>query len=555
MRTLARFGSSALLVFTVLTVSTPAWAAEGSNLVCPPTLDDMGLYSSFLHEGDLGLRSTLDCSWGTEMKDGTAGDAAYVVVGWDATVDAGSEDGFSLCTGEPDTIGAASEIDRWSPDVQTLDSMIVSPTKRAAVTVRTWDYWDPPTGVDHQVFVDVARELLAVAETRALDCGAAGTNDGSSEGTAGGAPAGGTRSNRGTATALLAAGAGLSVLAGAGSLLAGRRPRTPVTPAGPPPTEALYSGGDAIRILIDAGLLEVVRSGEGGVVGYRPLGDLLQFIRYTPQWQPAFGTPVKTPGGTATHIGAVAFEEHPDGLLRDITIAVREAPSAKPTAGHAGTPADPPRPPGEPLADRLGRAWVDAHVYGVPFEAALNGPQARPRMKPPPAQPVTQEPAAEKAPPRPDPATASRPPADASAVPGWLASPGWKALKPADLSRMLPDQFTPAGTLKPFPFTGATPNVRIGGGTFSVEVSSPLPFSPDVKIRGSLSPSPSGGHLVPTLDELSVGGEPYGDLLEHQRKALSHLGRFTQPVRDAGLRFGEVRMEDGELQILVERPG
>ena len=74
-------------------------------------------------------------------------------------------------------------------------------------------------------------------------------------------------------------------------------------------------------------------------------------------------------------------------------------------------------------------------------------------------------------------------------------------------------------------------------------------------MRGTLTPTPSGKGLLPTFDEVTVGDAPFGDKLEHQRKVAEMLNRFTQPVGDAGLRFGEVRMEDGEIKILVQRAG
>lgn len=547
----ARLAAACTLAIAVLWLSVPASAQTG-ELVCPPSAGGLSLYSSFIHDGDLGHRSTLDCEYGAQMEDGSAGDAAYLVIAWDSAVDAGGEDGFTtMCSGDPDRIGEPSEISQWSADLQVLDSTIVSRTERAVASVRTWDYWDPPTTVDHEAFVAVARDLLAVAEARALDCagGAAVSPSGaSSQG----------RTDRRTAAGLLAAGAGLAALAGAGSAVAGRRPRGPVAPVGPPPEEVLYSGSDAIRILRDAGLLQEVRGDDGSLVGYRPVGDLERFIANTPQWQPEFGRPLSTPGGTATHLGAVAFEEHPDGLLRDLTIAVRELPGGAP-AGPSPDPAQPAasqpaaQPPGEPLAERLGRAWARANAYGVSFESALEAPSVLPPVRPP-TQPAPPAPgvAGSPAPGTPD---ASGPPASADQIPAWLSTPGWKSLKPSDVFRMFPQHFGPDGAIKISPFSGSVPKVTIQDGSFSAEVSSPLPFVPDVHVRGTLTPSPSGDALVPTIDEVTVGGEPYGDRLEHQRSVASHLNKLTKPVGDAGLRFGEVRLEDGELRIKVERPG
>jgi hypothetical protein len=182
-------------------------------------------------------------------------------------------------------------------------------------------------------------------------------------------------------------------------------------------------------------------------------------------------------------------------------------------------------------------------VLGLPLELVLERPGAPPQ--PPPAPTPTQAlsgPSASGAP--------QRPPADVRDVPSWLASPGWKAIGPSDLPRLLPGLFGADGSLKPMPYAGARPKVTISGGAISIEVSSPIPFVPDIKVRGRVAAS--GGRLVPTVDELTVDGRGFGDPIEHQRTALRELNRITQPVRDAGLRFEDVRLEDGELRLHVQ---
>jgi hypothetical protein len=71
-----------------------------------------------------------------------------------------------------------------------------------------------------------------------------------------------------------------------------------------------------------------------------------------------------------------------------------------------------------------------------------------------------------------------------------------------------------------------------------------------VRVTGRIEPD--GGRLVPTLDEVTVGDAPFGDLAEHERQAARHLDRLTRPVRDAGMRFAQVRLEEGELRMLVD---
>ena len=179
---------------------------------------------------------------------------------------------------------------------------------------------------------------------------------------------GGTSSGTNTPAAIALLGGGLLVTAG-GVLLGVRGGRAPATPVAEPspPDDRIVSGRDAINVLLQAGLVQPVTRPDG-TTGYKPVGDLAQFD-HNPQWRPKLtGQPI-VDGEQFHDIGALAYNEHPDGTFDTATIVVgvqRATPPPPVPAASAPVPVDPDATPlGDALAKEflpkdLAWAWVDA---------------------------------------------------------------------------------------------------------------------------------------------------------------------------------------------------
>lgn len=235
---------------------------------------------------------------------------------------------------------------RLLDDVGSNGEMIatLSTDQRAISLANESTFDDGPYGIPIQPAVDLAAEMLPLAEARAAPCpgmsatgatGAGGTAGGSSAATgatgdpvtqAEPADSGGSH---GAGTPLVVGGLLATAAGAAGSALLGKGGGGGGVHVAPP-ADKLFSGQEALDLLHSAGMIEPVLNAAGQPVGYRPLGDLQQMLDAGSPWQPAFANPVATPdGGTATHLSGVAFQPGPDGTISSITVAVR--PGGAPT--------------------------------------------------------------------------------------------------------------------------------------------------------------------------------------------------------------------------------
>jgi hypothetical protein len=132
-------------------------------------------------------------------------------------------------------------------------------------------------------------------------------------------------------------------------------------------------------VLQRAGLLESVTRPDG-TSAYRPTGMLAQFDKL-PQERVALTNQGVVNGEQFHDVGALAYNEHPDGTFDSATIVVGVKPASPPVLAPAT-----PTPPGEPLADHLARQLFTEHLFDetgspLPEDAAdqlLDGNQPKP---------------------------------------------------------------------------------------------------------------------------------------------------------------------------------
>jgi hypothetical protein len=468
-------------------------------------------------------------------------------------------------------------------DVGSNGEMIASlSTDRRAISLanQSTDY-----GGSHatpiQPAVDLAAEMLPLAEARAAVC------PGVSEG--GNAPAGGISNGATGATGhtwteaapadaggsdgpgapLVAGGLIAAVLGGAGSLLLTKQGAGILDVA--LPADKLFSGQEALDLLHNAGLIEPVLDAAGRPVGYTPIGDLQQMLDAASPWQPAFANPVATPdGGTATHLSGIAFEPGPDGTMTSITVAVRPggvpAPAGGPAPAAAAPAAD--RPPGLSLGDQLWLAGMEAAVRGIPLEAVLDGPIAPPG--PPsladsiyissipgsaeylgvdgPIGAVTRSaPAAPATAPTP-----TRPPVDPGQFERWLTTPGPKAITTADLHALAPNSLDANGVVKSGLYKGGRVTSTIADGLVDVMVHAPDSTDsildivlPDIQVGGTLSTN--GGRLV-----VDVQGQPSDSVIA--KAVQKQLDGLNAKLSGAGMAVDHVHVTDGAINVNIVRP-
>ena len=162
---------------------------------------------------------------------------------------------------------------------------------------------------------------------------------------------GGASSGTNTPAAVALLGGGLLVTVG-GVLVGIRGDRKPPKVAEPPPADGrVVSGTDAIKVLLQSGLVQPVTRPDG-TSGYAPVGDLVQFD-HNPQWHvPLTGQSIVN-GEQFHDLGVLAYNERPDGTFDTATIVVGVQPAAPPPGTPAPTAAV--SPPTDPDATRLGR--------------------------------------------------------------------------------------------------------------------------------------------------------------------------------------------------------
>ena len=560
-----------------LWVATPSLAARvDPPFECPVTLGGQPLTGSPVDElSPSGGRPVYFqmCLYSDSFmtEDGSLGGtgvSASPAVYWQEAGDAAPDPRIPWCVGGPATVASDTDGVAGVDELLGPEGPIIRPEQTYSTTYRAYSDYSAKGGFPEASSRELAAEMLASVADRAAPCRG---SDASGAGSAVSGGAGATEPERDGSKAvgvgLATLGGGLSLLAGAGSFVAGRRPSR-VGPPSAPPLETLYSGEESIRILTDGGLLQEVRGPGGELVGYRPLGDLASFLRSHPQWQPQLSRPLPTPGGLATHIAGVAFQEGPDGTISSITVAVREGPapgSGAPAAPHA-------YPPTQQLSlgDRLGQVYMQALVRGVPFEAALGGTAPTPGPAsggdllftaefvghsggyggPDPFEPSEAEPLPQGDPSRPaspaslpKAAVPQRPPPGVD-IAGWLASPGPKAIGVGDLPQLAPEVLDPSGKVTVVPWKGLQADFSIGSGRLSLSVRSPELLIPDIEISGTLAAR--GGALEARIDSSSV-------LTPGQIKKVvqGHLDRVNTTIGKAGFRVSDVRLEDGQIRLDV----
>lgn len=430
-----------------------------------------------------------------------------------------------------------------------------------------------------QPAVDLAAEMLPLAEARAAVCpgvqggatGASGTPGGASA-TAGSTGDAGTQAepadsggSDGPGVPLVVGGLVAAVAAGAGSMLLGKGSVGGVPLA--PLADKLFSGQEALDLLSNASLIEPVLDAAGQPIGYRPLGDLQQMLDAASPWQPAFANPVPTPdGGTATHLSGVAFEPGPDGTISSITVAVR--PGSAPTSNDAPAPPsspDPDQPPGASLGDQLWGAQMEAVARGVPIDAVLNPPDRPPGPELADSLYVSSiETTAESINPdgpitallHPTPAAAAPastgptpPPDDPALLDRWLTAPGGKTITPKDLHALAPNLIGKGGTVKSGLYAGGQVSASIGDGSVNVTVHPPdSPDSvlgvvlPDLEVGGTLSAK--AGRLVFDL----AGHDPDPIVTKIVQR---HLDGLNGKLSRAGVGIDSLEIHEGAINLVV----
>ncbi|MGH2595836.1 MAG: hypothetical protein ACRDH7_07715 [Actinomycetota bacterium] len=427
-----------------------------------------------------------------------------------------------------------------------------------------------------QPAVDLAAEMLPLAEARAAPC--PGKSEGGGSATTGTTGAAATTGDTGTQTQAEPAdaggsnGAGMPLVAGglvaavagaAGSMLLGRGGGGGGTQIAPP-ADKLFSGQEALDLLHTAGLIEPVLDASGQPIGYRPLGDLQQMLDSASPWQPAFANPVATPdGGTATHLSGVAFQPGPDGTISSITVAVR--PGGVATANGATAPvpqpsAEPVQSPGPSLADQLYVAGMQAVAKGIPLDALLNPPD-RPRGRSladntyvgsiettaeymdmdGPISAVTHT--ASPAP------AANAPPADPAQFDRWLTTAGDKTITANDLHSLAPKSLGDGGVVKGGLYKGGHVSATMGDGVVNLTVHAPDSTDsildivlPNIEVSGKLSAI--SGRLVVDIQ----GQTPDSVIAKAVQKQLNGL---NAKLSQAGMGINKVDVVKGAIKIAI----
>jgi len=274
-------------------------------------------------------------------------------------------------------------------------------------------------------------------------------------------------------TGLAAAAAALVGVAGTAwgvnALIARRGGTAASTPATDAP-HAIYDGPVAIDLLVNQGWLTPITRTDGSV-GYRPTGDLAQYVSFDHGgWQPGFASGTTAPdGSTVARLAGIAYTPSTDGLIDSITIVATSPPSPTPAVATTATAMPSPLAPAATTTERntdLGSQmlldptgeFIDADQIGQLTVALAQ----RGLLVPPTAGS-----------PRSSAQSATQPTAAASSPFAALLRPsgGSLTISAADLPSVAPTWIAPDGTITNPAYAGITPTVTFRDGTISVRVT------------------------------------------------------------------------------------
>ncbi|MEO8423919.1 MAG: hypothetical protein ABI595_08400 [Actinomycetota bacterium] len=573
-------------VFVMAVISAPVLGAglaraddPATLFTCPSTLGGLPLTEQDANAsqvdpwfGEHG--ASFDCVYQTEGVDGgsTVGDrrlSAGVI--WETQ--AISPEGL-YCRGDGSALN----------DVGSNGEMIstLSTDRRAFSFANQSTDHGGSHGIPIQPAIDLAAEMLPLAEARAAPCPGMSEGGGPSVGgtTDGGSATTGSTGETGTVAEpadadgsdgagvpLVVGGLVAAVVGGAGSMVLGKGGGGSVQLT--PPADKLFSGQEALDLLHSAGLIEPVLDATGRPVGFRPLGDLQQLLDAASPWQPAFAHPLATPdGGTATHLSGVAFEPRPDGTISSITVAVRPGGAATPNGAPAPVPTpspDPAQPPGASLGDQLWAAQMEAVATGVPIDAVLDKPDRPPGPSLAdsvyidsiettaetinPDGPISALPPTSLTAPAPAATASSGPPADPALLDRWLTTPGGKTITAEDLHALAPKLIGEGGKVKSGLYKGGQVVASIDIGGVNVTVHPPdSPDSlldlllPDIDVIGTLSTN--AGRLV-----VDIPGQASDSVVT--KAVQKHLDGLNGKLARAGMGIDGLEVQKGAISMVV----
>jgi len=287
---------------------------------------------------------------------------------------------------------------------------------------------------------------------------------------------------------------GATALAGAAaavvgvSTLIGRRASTRASAPTTEPGAAIYDGPPAIDMLVNQGWMTPVTRIDG-TVGYRPTGDLHQYLAYDHGgWQPDFAAGTTGPDGSPVgQLAGVAYTPGTDGLIDSITIVATNPPTPAP-APSLPSPLAPAATTTETATDLGSQMLLDPTGEFMDFESGPYGQMTIPFAlralvysipEPAPASPVPASSSALT----PSTPTASTGPAVPSPFAALLTPSGGSiTIIAADLPQVAPKWIAPDGTITTEPFAGIRPALTFSDGIINVRVG---PYNASAQLTGS----------------------------------------------------------------------
>jgi hypothetical protein len=315
---------------------------------------------------------------------------------------------------------------------------------------------------------------------------------------------------------------------------------------------AIYDGPPAIGMLVNQGWLTPVARPDG-TVGYRPTGDLRQYLAYDHGgWQPGFAAGTTGPDGSNVgELAGVAYTPSTDGLIDSITIVATNPPLPPPPAAPAPSmpsllaPAATTTPTRTDLGSQMA---LDPTGEFLDFETGHYDPITIPLLlrpyvesHPAPAPPL---PAPVPAPPTP-PVAATAPSAPVVAPSPFAAlltpSGGSLSISAADLPRVAPTWIGPDSTITSSSFAGIRPTVTFGDGTISVLVA---PY------RATAQLSSRDGRIVVSEPTLNGPGADFVDTNDIRTRTQAYLDQtLNGPAAGHGLHITNVTVTHDGIRI------